>query len=161
MAGSLNGFSGYNSFGLTFTFLSQHFEEAFNLLTEVIRQPSFDKEEMEKRRRLILASIRQQEDDLGRLVFKLFRKTLYEKHPYRMDTLGTLDSIQRLTQKDLKEYYQRIVVPENMVLTVVGDVDRKAGPPCRQERIWRSQERDPFLTPSIPQEPPLQKKRQS
>ena len=37
MAGSLNGFSGYNSFGLTFTFLSQHFEEAFRLLTEVIR----------------------------------------------------------------------------------------------------------------------------
>jgi zinc protease len=93
-------------------------------LTEVIRQPSFDQEEMEKRRRLILASIRQQEDDLGRLVFKLFRKTLYEKHPYRMDTLGTLDSIQRLTQKDLKEYYQRIVIPENMVLTVVGDVDQ-------------------------------------
>jgi len=50
MAGSLNGFSGYNSFGLTFTFLSQHFEEAFHLLTEVIRQPSFAREEMEKRR---------------------------------------------------------------------------------------------------------------
>jgi len=100
MAGSLNGFSGYNSFGLNFTFLSVHFEEAFNLLTEVIRQPSFDQEEMEKRRRLILASIQQQEDELGRLVFKLFRKTLYEKHPYRMDTLGTLDSIRRLTQKD-------------------------------------------------------------
>ncbi len=125
MAGSLNGFSGYNSLGLTFTFLSQHFEDAFSLLTEVIRQPSFDKEEMEKRRRLILASIRQQEDDLARLVFKLFRKTLYEGHPYRMDTLGTVDSVQRLTQKDLKEYYQRFVTPENMALTVVGDVDQR------------------------------------
>jgi zinc protease len=41
-----------------------------------------------------------------------------------MDTLGTLDSIQRLTQKDLNEYYQRIVIPENLVLTVVGDVDQ-------------------------------------
>jgi zinc protease len=29
MAGALSGFSGYNSFGLTATFLSQHFEEAF------------------------------------------------------------------------------------------------------------------------------------
>jgi zinc protease len=125
MAGSLSGFSGYNSFGVTFTFLSQHFDEAFSLFAEIIRQPSFDKEEMEKRRRLILAAIRQQEDDLDRTVFKLFRKTLFEKHPYRMDTLGTIDSIQRLTQKDLKEYYGRIVVPENMVLTVVGDVETK------------------------------------
>jgi zinc protease len=41
-----------------------------------------------------------------------------------MDTLGTLESISRLTQRDLKEYYWRIVVPENMIITVVGDVDQ-------------------------------------
>jgi len=160
MAGSFNGFSGYNSFGLTFTFLSEHFEEAFNLLTEVIRQPSFDKEEMERRRRLILASIQQQEDELARLVFKLFRKTLYEKHPYRMDTLGTLDSIQRLTQKDLKEYYQRMVIPENMVLTVVGDVDQKQVVLAVKKGFGDLRRESPGA-PSILQEPPLQKKRQA
>ena len=160
MAGSLNGFSGYNSFGFTFTFLSQHFEEAFNLLTEVIRQPSFDKEEMEKRRRLILASIQQQEDDLSSLVFKLFRKTLYEKHPYRMDTLGTLDSIQRLTPKDLKEYYQRMVIPENMVFTVVGDIDQKQVV-LAVKKGFGDLKRDSLHVPQISQESPLQKKRQA
>jgi len=39
MAGSLNGFSGYNSFGLAFTFLSHHFEDAFFLFAEVLQQP--------------------------------------------------------------------------------------------------------------------------
>jgi zinc protease len=160
MAGSLSGFSGYNSFGVTFTFLSQHFEEAFPLLTEIIKQPSFDIVEMEKRRRLILASIGQQEDDMGRLVFKLFRKTLYEKHPYRMDTLGTLDSIQSLSQKDLKEYYQRIVTPENMVLTVVGDVDEKQVLLAAQ-KWFGDLERRPFLSPSIPQETPPQQMRRA
>jgi zinc protease len=160
MVGSLNGFSGYNSFGFTFTFLSQHFEEAFNLLTEVIRQPSFDKEEMEKRRRLILASIQQQEDDLSRLVFKLFRNTLYEKHPYRMDPLGTPDSIRRLTQKDLKEYYQRIVIPENMILTVVGDVDQKQVL-VAVKKGFGDLKRESLRVPTISQEPPLQKKRQA
>jgi zinc protease len=160
MAGSLNGFSGYNSFGFTFTFLSQHIEEAFNLLTEVIREPSFDKEEMEKRRRLILASIQQQEDDLGRLVFKLFRKTLYEKHPYRMDTLGTPDSIRRLTQKDLKEYYQRIVIPENMVLTVVGDVDQKQVL-VAVKKGFGDLKRESLRIPSISQELPILKKRRA
>ena len=159
MAGSLSGFSGYNSFGITLTFLSQHFEEAFHLLTEVVRQPSFDKEEMEKRRRLILASIRQQEDDLGRLVFRLFWRTLYEKHPYRMDTLGTLESIQRLTQNDLIEYYRRIVLPENMVFTVVGDVDERQVL-LAVKNGFGDLKRQPLLIPSISQEPPLQKKRQ-
>ena len=158
MAGSLNGFSGYNSFGLTFTFLNQHFEEAFKLLTEVIRQPSFDREEMEKRRKLILASIRQQEDDLVRLVFKLFRKTLYENHPYGMDTLGTLDSIQRLTQKDLREYYERTTVPENMVLTVVGDVDERQVV-LAVKKGFGDLQAESLRFPLILQEPPLQKKR--
>ncbi|NWF92963.1 MAG: insulinase family protein [Syntrophaceae bacterium] len=160
MAGSLSGFSGYNSFGLTFTFLSQHFDEAFSLFAEVLKKPSFDPEEMEKRRRLILASIRQQEDDLARMVFKLFRKTLYEKHPYRMDPMGTIDSIQSLTQKDLKEYYHRMAVPENMVLTVVGDVDLSQVIQS-VKKGFGDLRRGGFVGPSIPQEQPPQRTRRS
>jgi len=160
MAGSLSGFSGNNSFGLVFTFLSQHVEEAFDLLTEVIRHPSFDPEEVEKRRRPILASIQQQEDDLGRLVFKLFRKTLFEKHPYRMDTSGTLDSIQRMTPGDLKEYYQRLLTPENMVLTVVGDVDEKKVVLAVQKGFG-DLKKGFFSPPPVPQEPPLEKMRRT
>ena len=160
MAGSLNGFSGYNSFGLTFTFLSQHVQEAFDLLAEVVRHPSFDPEETEKRRRTILASIQQQEDDLGRLVFRLFRKTLFERHPYRMDTSGTLDSIQRMSPGDLKEYYQHLLTPENMVLTVVGDVDEKAVVRAVQKGFG-DLKKGFFSPPVFPQEPPLEKKRRT
>ncbi|MBS3917588.1 MAG: insulinase family protein [Deltaproteobacteria bacterium] len=160
MAGSLSGFSGYNSFGLSFTFLSQHFDEAMTLLGEVLKHPSFDTDEMEKRRRSILASIRQQEDDLDRMVFKLFRKVLYEKHPYRMDTIGTLDTIQRITQKELKEYYGRIAVPENMVLTVVGDVDVNQAASAVQKEFGKIQKSN-FVPPEVPKEPPLQKTRKS
>ncbi len=158
MAGSLSGFSGYNSFGLNFTFLSQHLDEAIALLGELIREPSFDAEEMEKRRRTILASIRQQEDDLDRMVFKLFRKVLYQKHPYRMDTIGTLDSIQRITQRDLKEYYHRIAVPENMIITVVGDIDSNQITVALKKEFGKMKRSEVSL-PLVPQEPPLEKKR--
>ncbi len=156
MAGSLSGFSGNNSFGLTFTFLSQYFEEAFSLFTELIKRPSFDSEEMEKRRRLILASLRQQEDNLVRTVFNLFRKTLFEKHPYRMDTLGTLDSIRSLTRKDLQEYYRKIVAPENLVVTVVGDVDTDQVL-LSVKKGFEGLSRGSFTPPSVPQEPSFQK----
>jgi zinc protease len=154
MAGSLNGFSGYNSFGLIFTFLSQHFEDAFSLFAEVLRQPSFDAGELEKRRRLILAAIRQQEDDLDRMVFKLFRKTLYEKHPYRMDPLGTIESVKSLTREDLKAYYSKTAVPENMVLTVVGDVETKQVVLAIQ-KAFGDLKRGDFSSPTLPLESSL------
>ena len=154
MAGALSGFSGYNSFGLTATFLSQHFEEAFGLFAEVLKAPSFDKEEMEKRRQSILAAIRQQEDDLDRSVFRLFRKTLYEQHPYRMDSLGTLETVQALTQKDLKEYYDRMAVPDNLVLTVVGDVD--TGQVVQAAQSALGELKGTFTPPPVPRESPPQ-----
>jgi zinc protease len=160
MAGALNGFSGYNSFGLTFTFLSQHFEDAFSLFAEVLRQPSFDAGELEKRRRLILAAIRQQEDDLDRMVFKLFRKTVYEKHPYRMDTLGTMESVKSITRDHLKEYYSKMAVPQNMVFTVVGDVETKQVVLAAQ-RAFGDLERRNFSPPPVPLEPPLPRIRRS
>jgi zinc protease len=40
-----------------------------------------------------------------------------------MDPLGTPETVQTLTPKDLKDYYSRMAVPDNLVLTVVGDVD--------------------------------------
>jgi zinc protease len=158
MAGSLSGFSGYNSFGVSFTFLSQHVEEAFGLLTEMIKEPAFDSGEMEKRRRVILAAIQQQEDDLSRLVFKLFRKALYEKHPYRMDTLGTIESVQKLTPQDLKAYYRRIAIPENMVFTVVGDVDPQQVISTVKGGLG-DLKRGTFSFPIPPQEMSLQKPR--
>ncbi len=160
MAGSLNGFSGYNSFGLTFTFLSQHFEDAFSLFAEVLRQPSFDSEELEKRKRLTLAAIQQQEDDLDRMVFKLFRETLYEKHPYRMDTLGTIASVKSITRDALKDYYSKMVVPENMVLTVVGDVETKQAVVAAQ-KAFGDLKRGHFSPPSVPLESLLPRLRRS
>ena len=137
-----------------------NFELLLRYIKEVIRQPSFDREEMEKRRRLILASIRQQEDDLVRLVFKLFRKTLYENHPYGMDTLGSLDSIQRLTQKDLREYYERITIPGNMVLAVVGDVDQKEVI-LAVKKGFGDLKAESLRVPFVSQEPPLHQKREA
>ncbi|MGQ9645505.1 MAG: M16 family metallopeptidase [Thermodesulfobacteriota bacterium] len=160
MAGSFNGFSGYNSFGLTFTFLSQHFEDAFSLFGEVLRQPSFDAEELERRKRLTLAAIQRQEDDLDRMAFKLFREALYEKHPYRMDTLGTPESVRGLTRELLKEYYSKMAVPENMVLAVVGDVETKQVVDAAQKALG-DLKRVGFSPPRIPLESPPVRLRRS
>ena len=160
MAGSVNGFSGYNSFGLTFNFLSHHFEEAFDLFADILLEPSFDEQEMEKRRRPILAAIRQQEDNLSGLAFRLFRKALYEKHPYRMDLLGTLDTVQRLTRDDLNEYYQRIVVPENMVLTIVGDVNQEQALSAARKAFGKFS-RKGFTLPAVPSVAPLREKKRA
>jgi zinc protease len=107
-----------------------------------------------------LAAIRQQEDNLSGLAFRLVRKALYEKHPYRMDLLGTLDTVQRLTRADLKEYYERIVVPENMVVTIVGDVNQEQAISAARKAFGKLGGKA-FTPPVIPPEIPLQQKKRA
>jgi zinc protease len=154
MAGSLSSFSGYNSFGLTLTVLSRHADEALALLRELLLEPAFDPAEMEKRRPAVLASLRQQEDQLDRTVFRLFYRTLYENHPYRMDPVGTRETVEGLTPETLRAFHAGSVVPENFVLAVAGDVDPDRFPEA-VAKAFGSMRGGPFHPASFPPSAPF------
>src|SRR5262249_16382952 len=64
-----------------------------------------------------------QEDNLTQVVFRLFSETIYRKHPYRLDVLGTPQSVSGFTRRRLIDYYKRHFAPGGMTVSVVGDVD--------------------------------------
>ncbi|HEY1587366.1 MAG TPA: pitrilysin family protein, partial [Polyangia bacterium] len=126
MAGSIGGFSGRNSFGLRGEMLARHWERGLELLADCILEPAFAEDELEKERRQALEEIRTQADNVSSEAFRLFQQTLYTKHPYRLDVIGTADSVAGLTRRRLVDYYKRHVAPSQMTLAIVGDVDPQA-----------------------------------
>ena len=123
MGGSIGGNSGRNSFGVRAEMLSRHLERGFELFAECIAEPSFAPPEVERERKLQLDELRSREDNPAGVAFQLFSETLYRKHPYRFDTLGTEESISRLGPSHLAAYRERRYSPGRAVLSVVGDVD--------------------------------------
>jgi zinc protease len=149
IAGAIEGFSGQNSFGLTGHFLGEFFDRAMELMTDIIRHSTFDGEEMRKVRKIILGKIRMQEDSLTHLALRNFNKTLFDPHPYGMNVLGVEETVRRLTKKDLKDFYHRFAVPQNMVMAVVGDV-HKDRVVSRIKEILGDFNGKPYRTPQIP-----------
>ena len=123
MAGGIDGFSGRNSTGISGKFLSRFFDKGFEILSDCLQNPSFPEDEIEKTRREILASIKSQEDYLPGYTFQIFSETLFEKHPYRMNTLGTEKLIKGYKRDDLLKFYETLIHPEAMVISVAGDID--------------------------------------
>jgi zinc protease len=123
MAGYLSSFCGRNSLGLEAEFLSRHLEPGLDLLAEVLTRPALSDEEVEKARPNILAAIERQSDQLLARTFRLLSRTLYGPHPYALNSLGSPDSVRGLTSDLLRSYFKQRVVPQNMVLAAVGDVD--------------------------------------
>jgi zinc protease len=126
MAGSLGGFSGRNSFGIRAELLARHWERGLEILADCILNPAFSDEEIEKERRQVLEEIRSQQDNVSAEAFRLFSQTLFKKHPYRLDVMGTPESVSAMTRRRMVDYYKRHVMPEEMTIAVVGDVDPQA-----------------------------------
>ncbi|HEY8369201.1 MAG TPA: pitrilysin family protein [Thermodesulfobacteriota bacterium] len=122
IAGTIDGDSGKNTFGVSATLLSKYLEEGLDLFADVALNPSFPETEIAKRRRDVLAAIKAQEDNPSSYAFRVFYRALFPDHPYGLDTLGTETSVKAITRQDLVNFYATYAVPNNAVLAVVGDV---------------------------------------
>jgi zinc protease len=137
MGGSIGGNSGRNSFGLRAELLSRHLDEGLDLFIEAIAEPAFREEEFARERTLQLDELRAREDNPAGVAFLLFAETLYQRHPYRLDTLGTAASVAALTPDQLAEYRARLYPAAQTTLSVVGDVDPDHVSHVVRERLAR------------------------
>ena len=150
MGGSLGGNAGRNSFGLRAEFLSRHLAEGFDVFAEAIREPAYDPEEIQRERTLQVDELRSREDNPAGVAFLLFAETLYRKHPYRLDTLGTEASVARLEPGLLAQYRAQKFPPAAVTLAVVGDVDPDEVRRLVHEKLGRTaQPRPPALSPPL------------
>ncbi len=62
------------------------------------------------------------DDQPESLVHEKFMATAYQVHPYMHPVIGWMADLEKLTVKDVRDWYQRWYVPNNATLVVVGDV---------------------------------------
>jgi zinc protease len=153
MGGSLGGNAGRNSFGLRAELLSRHLAQGFDVFAEAISAPAFHPEEVQRERTLQIDELRAREDNPAGVAFLLFSETLYRKHPYRFDALGTEPSVLRLDPGVLADYRARQYPAGGVTLAVVGDVDPDEVRRLVREKLASAAPGRGALSP--PQEDPL------
>jgi zinc protease len=145
--------SGNNSFFVNATCLREDFNELFQVYADIILHPSFPDDELTKMRRLLLAALERQNDDWRTEIERLWRQLFFTVSPYRLSPEGTAETLQRLHRKDVVAFYQRYVVPGNMVLAIVGDIE-PAQTVTTVEKTFRPFLSRPVTFPEVPAEPP-------
>jgi zinc protease len=159
-AGTLSGFSGRNSFGVSAEFLSKDLYPGLELLSDVLLNPAFPESEIEKVREDILADINAKKDNPTAQLFDLFNKTLFPNHPYGHPRTGTEKSILSIKRSDLINWYRSHGVPSNFVLAVVGDVNKDQLVP-HIKTLFGKLVASVDTSPEIRPEPPLADSREA
>jgi zinc protease len=104
---------------------SRVFPEAFRLLSEIAFEPSFERNEVEKARSLILDRIESLKDDPYEFAGHELRQLIYGPSVYSKHELGTAKSVASVKIADLKEFHWRSCSPANAVMSIVGDIDQE------------------------------------
>jgi len=123
MGGSIGSSSGRNTYSVSVSILKEDFQKGLEILSDVVINPSFPEEEIEKQREDTLLAIKRIDESWEREVTRLFRQHFFIQHPYRNDLVGTEESVRRFARKDIVDFYRLSVMPNNMVLAIFGDID--------------------------------------
>lgn len=94
-----------------------------NLLTELVFFPTFPEDEMEREKEVVRREMAMYADDPDSVAYQLLMQTLYLKHPCRWPVLGERAAFDCLTRQDVLDYHASRYVPNNVVLSIAGDVD--------------------------------------
>ena len=125
VGGSISAFSGNNSMGISIEVLKDDTALAAEVLADVLRNSTFSSEAVDREKKMQLAEIAHEKEQILKSAINLTKKNMYGTHPYALAALGTEQSVSKLTPKDVVEFYKSVAVPNNMVLAVFGDVDPK------------------------------------
>jgi zinc protease len=121
--GSIDAYSGNNSFGLTLDMLSDDTALGQAVFLDVLLSPAFESDEVDRERTSQLAAIEAQRDHLLSHTFKTLRRLLFGNIAYGLDSLGQPSSAEALTCDDLRRHYNTLAAPANAVMAVFGDID--------------------------------------
>ena len=111
--------------------INKRFEKAIDILSDMVTNSVFKEKMIEKEKKVILKEINMVTDDLRQHQWILFQKNLFEKHPAKNPTYGAVEDVKSFDRNTVMEYYNEHYIPNNMIISVVGNVSNV------KEEIWK------------------------
>ena len=99
-------------------------DKAISTMTAIVNEPHFDKKELQRLRKQVLISLKNQLQSPGSIADKTFYRTLYLQHPYATPTAGEPETVKSINREDILKFYKQYYVGRNAVVAIVGALDK-------------------------------------
>ncbi len=122
VGGSLNAFTGeeYTCFLAKTT--RRHFEEVFDVLSDMVLDASLNEDDIRKERTVVMEEIKMTQDQPSQYVEELLSEILWPKHALGRPIAGTLESVGNLTREDMAKFRNRFYAPNRISVVAAGDM---------------------------------------
>jgi len=112
-------------------------EKAVSTMAAIVNEPRFEQAELERLRKQVLISLKNQQQSPGQLADKAFYQALYHDHPYATPTLGEAETVAAISREDLLAFYQQYYVGRNAVVAIVGALEKVEANKLAEQLVGR------------------------
>jgi zinc protease len=113
----------YNEIRITIP--STAISTALKFLQEILTEPEFNQEEIEKEKKFIIDEIKTKKDNPQTKTDELLYSKIFKNTPYSKPAEGTEESINSISKKEIEEYYSQYYTANNMILIISGNINKE------------------------------------
>ena len=142
-----------------FNTTSPYLATAIRFINDSVRYPSFDENEFEAEKRVVIGEIDRHEANPYTYLDLTMKQKLFYKYPTRKDPKGTRESVGSSTIEKMRTIQSRYYVPNNSALIVTGDAKPEEVFRVAEQIMgsWERRSADPFKEFPLVEHPPLPK----
>jgi zinc protease len=123
LGGNLSISTGRWTTRVTLSILSKHRETGLEILSDILMNPLFKEDEIEREVGKVLSEINEKKSDPNSVLDDKFREALYGDHPLGKPVEGYRESLKKIKRGDIVEFYEKFYVPNNSILVIVSDIN--------------------------------------
>ncbi len=125
IGGRLNAFTAKEYTCYYARVMSNHLPLAMDVLTDMILNPLLRESDIVKERLIVQEEIKRMLDTPDDFIYELFREVLWREHPLGKSILGTPETVNAIDNQRIKDYMRRLYLPNNIIISVAGEVEHK------------------------------------
>ena len=123
IGGQLDAFTAKEYASYYIKVLDEHLPLAIDILSDIVRNPAFGPDDIEREKKVVLEEIKMVEDTPDDLVHELFTQGFWENHPLGRPILGTKETVESFNAELLRDYFKNVYTAKNLIVSAVGNLE--------------------------------------
>ena len=125
VGGEMNAFTGQEYTCFYARVMDNDLPLAIDVVSDLITSSKVEAKDVDSERTVVLSEIAVRDEDPSDYIHELYLETYYGDTPLGRSILGTVDSINNMSRNSVFNYYKKNYRPEELVVSVAGNVKHK------------------------------------
>src|SRR5947209_1337856 len=125
IGGGLDAFTSKELVSYNVKVLDEHLPQAFDVVTDLVRNPLFDPKDIEKEKGVILEEMKMEVDNPEYLIHEIFSSHFWKGHGLGRPIIGTKQTIRGFDRDKIEQYYRTYYSPSNILVTAAGNLSHR------------------------------------